>query len=295
SPLDRIAFEEPVPYVEENIMKPLPEEQEEIMIKDEALHFSGYPKEPENPGLSSGIFLCPDSEICLSTNGSLGKHRVHVGQKLFACSECGKYFTTKRGNLTVHEKLHTGVKPFACSECEKCFTTKGNLTVHESLHTGVKPFTCSECEKCCRTKGELTSHERIHTGVKTKHELTAHERIHTREKLFACSECGKCFTTKSNLTVHEKLHTGVKPFACSECEKCFTTKGNLTVHESLHTGVKELQHLTGAGHSESLTCDHLVMRPAGGKPWKMLLMHLASCHSYCLWVCLVWGLIYSYI
>uniref|UniRef100_A0A8C5QQJ0 C2H2-type domain-containing protein n=1 Tax=Leptobrachium leishanense TaxID=445787 RepID=A0A8C5QQJ0_9ANUR len=193
-----IAFKEPVPYVEENIMKSLPEEQEEIMINDEALHSSKNPKEADNPGLSSRTFLCPDRMKCLSTNGSLGKpRRVHVGEKPFACSECEKCFRTK-GHLT----------PFACSECDIFFRTKGNLTVHERIYTGEKRFACSECEKCFRAKGELTKHERIHTG----------------EKPFVCSECERCCKSKRDLTVHERVHTGEKPFACSECGKGFGRK-----------------------------------------------------------------------
>uniref|UniRef100_A0A8C5QA54 TTF-type domain-containing protein n=1 Tax=Leptobrachium leishanense TaxID=445787 RepID=A0A8C5QA54_9ANUR len=64
-----IPFEEPVPYVEENIMEPLSVKQEEIMIKDEALHSSENPKEPENPGLSSGTFQCPEKSPLLEPSG----------------------------------------------------------------------------------------------------------------------------------------------------------------------------------------------------------------------------------
>uniref|UniRef100_A0A8C5MGF5 C2H2-type domain-containing protein n=1 Tax=Leptobrachium leishanense TaxID=445787 RepID=A0A8C5MGF5_9ANUR len=281
-----IIYEESVSYVEEILMKPLSVKYEEI-INDETLDFQENQKEPQNSALLHGniqnndhysdmlvhseftnsvscgselpqthtahigtkTFQCPEIEKWLSTNVSLGKHRVHIVEKMFACFGCGKCFDTK-GNLTVHERIHTGEKPYACSECGNCFRTKGTLTIHERIHTGEKPYACSECGNCFRTKGTLTIHEKIHTGEKlfacsecencfrTKCTLTIHERIHTGEKLFECSECEKCFISKGELKIHERIHTGEKPFACSECGKCFISQGKLTVHERIHIGEK---------------------------------------------------------
>ncbi|KAM4662924.1 uncharacterized protein O3C94_011258 [Discoglossus pictus] len=148
-----------------------------------------------------------------SNSPLLTQQRVYKEDKLFACSECGKFFSRK-SYLVTHQIIHTGEKPFSCSECGKCFSFKSNLITHQIIHTGQKPFSCLECEKCF----SLKSH------------LVAHQRIHRNEKPFECSECGKRFIRKSNLVTHQLIHTGEKPFMCSECGACFNHKTSLVKH-----------------------------------------------------------------
>ncbi|XP_077148197.1 oocyte zinc finger protein XlCOF7.1-like isoform X1 [Ranitomeya variabilis] len=158
---------------------------------------------------------------CGKSSVILAHRRIHIVEKPYSCSECGKRFTNK-SHLASHERGHTGEKPYSCSECGKRFTNKSNLVRHVRSHTGEKPFSCAECGKCFTNTSDLVKHERIHTGVKP----------------YSCSECGKCFITKAKLKDHQRSHTGQRPYSCSLCPKTFTYKSNLVRHERNHTGEK---------------------------------------------------------
>ncbi|XP_075070868.1 oocyte zinc finger protein XlCOF7.1-like [Mixophyes fleayi] len=189
-------------------------------------------------------------EKCFTCN----KHqRIQIREKPFACSTCGKFFTTN-SNLVTHQRIHTGEKPFSCSECGKCFTSSSDLVKHKIIHTGEKPFPCSLCGKCFTNKSNLIKHQRIHTGERpyscpecgkrftsTSH-LVTHRRTHTGEKPYPCPVCGKFFSSKSHLVEHQRIHTGEKPFTCRECGKCFTQKSNLNNHFRIHSREKNVTY-----------------------------------------------------
>ncbi|XP_077111463.1 uncharacterized protein LOC143767208 isoform X2 [Ranitomeya variabilis] len=207
-------------------------------VKHEIVHIAEKP------------FSCSECGKYYSTKSKLAKHqRSHTGEKPFSCSECGKRYSEK-SVLFKHQRIHTGEKPFSCSECGKCFKEKSGLATHQIIHTGEKPFSCSECGKCFTYKSNFVMHQRIHTGEKPfscsecgkcftkKSSLVKHQRIHTGEKPFSCSECGKCFKEKSSLVTHQRIHTGEKPFSCSECGKRYSEKSVLFKHQRIHTGAK---------------------------------------------------------
>ncbi|KAM4034751.1 uncharacterized protein ACNLHF_021439 [Anomaloglossus baeobatrachus] len=196
------------------------------------------------------IFSCSECGKYYNQKSILVRHeKIHTGDKPYSCSECGKCFLQK-SVLVNHQRSHTGEKPFSCSECGKCFTIKSNLIAHLRTHTGEKRYLCSECGKYFIRKSHLVKHQRIHTGEKPfsciecgtcfteKSHLITHQRIHTGEKLYLCSVCGKYFNRKSILVKHQRIHTGEKPYSCSECGKCFNQKPYLVKHQKIHTGEK---------------------------------------------------------
>ncbi|XP_075698202.1 uncharacterized protein LOC142663438 [Rhinoderma darwinii] len=227
--------------------------------KNMTVMYTGAEKEAVNVASTSHRQFLEDTELmhsftecekCFTCN----KHqRIQIREKPFACSTCGKFFTTN-SNLVAHQRIHTGEKPFSCSECGKCFTSSSDLVKHKIIHTGEKPFPCSLCGKCFTNKSNLIKHQRIHTGERpyscsecgkrftsTSH-LVTHRRTHTGEKPYPCTDCGKYFSNKSHLMEHQRIHTGEKPFACPECGKSFTQKSNLNNHLRIHSRAKNITY-----------------------------------------------------
>uniref|UniRef100_A0A674BII2 C2H2-type domain-containing protein n=1 Tax=Salmo trutta TaxID=8032 RepID=A0A674BII2_SALTR len=133
---------------------------------------------------------CPHCEEIFPFLSKLKIHlKIHTGENLYSCTDCGKNFTTLKVLIIhqrVHEQIHTGEKPYLCSDCVKCFTTSTELKRHQRTHTGEKPYSCSDCGK---SFSQLSN-------------LKAHVRIHTRENPYSCSDCGKSFSLLSNLKSH---------------------------------------------------------------------------------------------
>jgi uncharacterized Zn-finger protein len=163
------------------------------------------------------IHPCPFSDCDKKFTKSVNVHShvktVHVKERPFLCSDCGKNFGTK-GALKEHQIIHSSEFPFACKFCSKKFKNGPRLKTHEDTHQA-STYICTECG----------------LALNTKRTLKMHMVVHSDNKKFKCSYCQSSFKRSKALKNHLILHTGLRPYSCPFCDKTFANGSNCRSHK----------------------------------------------------------------
>lgn len=180
-------------------------------------------------------------EICHSTfarqqNLSYHMRRIHLNEKTFLCSTCGKQFFLKI-DYNRHILLHRGEAGHKCTLCKKGFVTSGLLKNHiRTVHKN-KEIKCSYCTKKFKLQTQLKRHI---MGVHKKKGNLAKEKVN-------CNICGKRLT-KQCLNAHMERHSGTKRFQCDVCGQKFFQHLSLNNHMIRHQDPKFSCEYCGKSH-----------------------------------------------
>lgn len=200
-------------------------------------------------GEQKGIhFMCSHCDRSFNSERKLKLHQqVHLPEEeklIHPCpiSDCDRKFT-KSVNVQAHIKsVHVKERPYLCSNCGKNFSTKGALKEHQIIHSDQFPYACKFCPKKFKNLPRLKTHEDIHSttqyicpvcgiSLNTKRTLKMHMVIHSDQKKFKCEYCQTSFKRSKALKNHLILHSGLRPYSCPFCDKTFANGSNCRSHK----------------------------------------------------------------
>ena len=191
----------------------------------------------------STLLCCKTCKKTFQYPNQMRQHVKTQGCK-FACSFCGKKYTSKR-ILKDHMNAHAG-NFFKCRICHKTFSSFEYLKEnHMPLHSEQKNYICDLCGKTFKSKATLQYHISKHMQVKLpisfrqyfcqtrflKH--TSSNRNTTNKKLvrsYKCQVCKRTFAGLDNFGQHRKRHLG-KISSCDLCQKEFLCADDMRKHK----------------------------------------------------------------
>lgn len=187
--------------------------------------------------------------------------RVHTLQKLYACPQCGNFFTNKikfDDHFLRHLPLPRFLENLHDLEYPPVITSKKAgehlFDIEEYLidHNKVKIFRCTyiDCSKAFLTSSLLREHIRIHSNknqcdqcsyvAKSLSRLENHKLYrHQTERKYCCTICPKTFKLRGDLRAHVRRHQIVEPYKCDKCDFETMTVEGLRTHLKLHYEFQE--------------------------------------------------------
>jgi len=112
-----------------------------------------------------------------------------VGERPFACTECGRAFNQKSA-LDMHLKKHRGERPHKCKYCLMAFTQKGNLSTH--------------VKRAHRTELEWATEHQSTSASDSANQTCA--LLTANKDLSAADETNKIMTNDVSFGSHPNLH-----------------------------------------------------------------------------------------
>ncbi|XP_035255772.1 zinc finger protein 135-like [Anguilla anguilla] len=224
-----------------------------------------------------GSHTCIQCKEKFPDSGSLLRHVQceHTHNEEFHCSLCGMRFQAAKAYAR-HMRVHSGDKLFVCPDCGKNFRHRSSLSRHQQKHRHKPEEEEDSLTRCGFSRSNSTSSISSSSSSSSTSSSTSNSSnrtipsptplpklvIHGRQKKtapksFLCVKCGKRFNHSSSLSRHRLTHQEDKkplpsistelksspkqpsaqrgkPFTCAHCDKCFAHSSSFYKHVQTH-------------------------------------------------------------
>lgn len=216
-------------------------------------------------------YIC---EHCGHTSSVKHKLILHLQEHgftlpVFTCSVNGcKFQTTRKINLTIHEKTHLKTESFVCETCGSTFYHIKNLKRHirEKHSPSSLKLQCSICDFTTNRKHSLNIHVAGHNKKEVNHKPKRKQvcgnrkPVDSNRKPYKCDMCEEQFVNRGNVRRHNiAVHnSGVFKIKCSMCDYVTTREDLYKKHLSKHYSTQTENQLHKRRKFVCKTNDHIV-------------------------------------